>query len=167
MSVAFAPNARGIAGAGLALLATAIAAIDARHFIIPDELNLGALMLALINTGIQYPDNIVEAIALALWRSFASACAFLCLQIAYRWLRNREGLGSGDVKLAGVAGAWRGWSTIPIAVEFAALAALGTYAIHHCVNGGSLRATGRLPFELLFAPAIWFGWLLETAWFSP
>lgn len=40
VSVAFSPNAQGIAGAGLALLATAIAAIDARHFIIPDELNL-------------------------------------------------------------------------------------------------------------------------------
>ena len=54
-------------------------------------------MLALINTGIQYPDNMFEAIALALLRGFASACAFLCLQIAYRWLRNREGIGSGDV----------------------------------------------------------------------
>lgn len=167
VSVAIAPNTQGIAGAGLALLAATIAAIDARHFVIPDELNLGALMLALINTSIQYPDNIVEAIALALLRGFASACTFLCLQISYRWLRNREGLGSGDVKLAGVAGAWLGWSTIPIAVEFAALAALGTYAIHHCVNGSTLRATGRLPFGLFFAPAIWFGWLLETTSFSP
>ena len=167
VSVAIAPNTQGIAGAGLALLAATIAAIDARHFVIPDELNLGALMLALINTSIQYPDNIVEAIALALLRGFASACTFLCLQISYRWLRNREGLGSGDVKLAGVAGAWLGWSTIPIAVELAALAALGTYAIHHCVNGSTLRATGRLPFGLFFAPAIWFGWLLETTSFSP
>ena len=60
---------------------------------------------------------------------------FLGLQTGYRWLRNREGLGSGDVKLAGVAGAWLGWSTIPIAIEVAALAALGGYAAHRWVTG--------------------------------
>ncbi len=166
-SIAFVPNVQGVVGAGLALLAAAIAAIDARHFIIPDELNLAALVLALINTSIQYPDNIAEASALMLLRGAAAWFAFLCLQRGYRWLRNREGLGSGDVKLAGVAGAWLGWSMIPVAVEVAALAALGAYAIHHCVNGSAFRATGRLPFGLFFAPAIWLGWLLETTWFSP
>src|SRR3974390_1485860 len=33
------PDMRGVAGAGLALLMVAIAAIDARRFIIPDELS--------------------------------------------------------------------------------------------------------------------------------
>ncbi len=49
----------------------------------------------------------------------SSACGQL-----YRRLRGREGIGLGDVKLAGVAGAWLDWQSIPIAVEIAALAAL-------------------------------------------
>jgi leader peptidase (prepilin peptidase)/N-methyltransferase len=166
-SIAAAPNPRGFAGAGPALFAAAIAAIDARHFIIPDELNLGALALALINASIQHPDTAVGAIALAVARGGALWFLFLGLQTGYRWLRNREGLGSGDVKLAGVAGAWLGWSTISIAIEVAALAALGGYAAHRWVTGAALRPTSRLPFGLFVAPAIWFGWFLETLWSAP
>ena len=55
------------------------------------------------------------------------ALLFLGLRAVYRRLRGRDGIGLGDVKLAGVAGAWLGWVTIPIAIEIAALAAIAVY----------------------------------------
>src|SRR5207237_8815363 len=134
-SLAAAPNAQGIAGGGLALLMLAIAVIDARHFVIPDELNIAALVLAFIHAGIQTSETAVAAIALAVLRGTFLSLAFLGLRIGYRKLRNRDGIGLGDVKLAAVAGAWLGWQTMPIAVQIAALAALAAYITERYVLG--------------------------------
>ena len=167
ISLVVAPNAHGIAGAGLAVIMVAIAAVDSRYFIIPDELNIAALALALVDAGFRNSGDAAEAIGLAILRAAVLSLIFLSLRIAYRMLRNREGLGMGDVKLAGVAGAWLGWQAAPIAVEIAALAALSAYVIYRHVFNRTFRATHRLPFGLFFAPAIWLGWLLEITGVMP
>jgi|ERR1700678_3160435 leader peptidase (prepilin peptidase) / N-methyltransferase len=161
-SVVLAPDWRGMAGAGLAALMFAIAAVDARRFIIPDELTAAALALGLIHAAIGEIDAVAEALVLSAVRGVVLALAFLGLRAVYRRLRGRQGIGLGDVKLAGVAGAWLDWSVIPIAIEIAAVAALGTYLIRHLWFRRALRPTTRLPFGLFLAPAIWIGWLLET-----
>jgi leader peptidase (prepilin peptidase)/N-methyltransferase len=165
-SLAVAPNAQGVAGAGLALLMGAIAVCDARFFIIPDELNIAALALALANATLVSNGNVVEAVALALIRGGALSLSFLGLRMVYRRIRKRDGLGLGDVKLAGVAGAWLGWQTMPIAVEIAAMAALTVYLMRQRALGRSLRSTSYLPFGLFFAPAIWLSWLIEILWLA-
>jgi leader peptidase (prepilin peptidase)/N-methyltransferase len=76
-------------------------------------------------------------------------------------LRGRQGLGLGDVKLAFVAGAWLDWTVIPIAIQLAAFAALSAYIVRQLAFGRSISATGRMPFGLFFAPAIWICWLLS------
>jgi leader peptidase (prepilin peptidase) / N-methyltransferase len=73
-----------------------------------------------------------------------------------------RGIGLGDVKLAGVAGAWLDWPSIPIAVEIAALAALAVCLVRWLAFGRAISATTRLPFGLFLAPAIWIAWLGET-----
>jgi leader peptidase (prepilin peptidase)/N-methyltransferase len=118
-------------------------------------------------------DAIMQSLATAALRGTVLAAAFWGLRIAYGRLRGREGIGLGDVKLAGAAGVWLDWATMPVAVEIAALAALAVYAVRRFRGGRSVRRTIRLPFGLFFAPAIWIGWLLEsmlplfptTAWF--
>jgi len=45
--------------------------------------------------------------------------AFLGLRALYRRLRGREGIGLGDLKLAGVAAVWLDCLIVPIAVETA------------------------------------------------
>jgi leader peptidase (prepilin peptidase) / N-methyltransferase len=161
-SILAAPDARGLFGAGLAVLMVAIAAFDWRSYIIPDELNIAAFILALAAAEFHNDGGGVDAIALAVARAVVLSLAFLALRHAYRMLRKRDGIGLGDVKLAAVAGAWLGWQTIPVVVEIAALAALAAYAAHRCLAGRPLQATHRLPFGLFFAPAIWLGWLLDT-----
>ncbi len=156
------PGWRGVAGAGLGCLMVAIAAVDARRFIIPDELSAAALALGLVHAAFQFPGEIAEAVAAAALRTGILALAFLALWAAYQRVRGREGIGLGDVKLAGVAGAWLDWPTLPLAVEMAALAALAFCAARWFVSGRAIDATTRLPFGLFLAPAIWIAWLGET-----
>lgn len=159
-SLATAPNVGGALASGLALIAIAIALVDAHAFIIPDELNIAGLVLGLAYAGVA-EQPALEAIAAALLRGLLLSLIFLAVRMAYRWLRNRQGLGLGDVKLAAIAGVWLDWPMIPIAVQIAATTALGVYLIRQLASGRSIRATSRLPFGLFFAPAIWLGWILE------
>jgi leader peptidase (prepilin peptidase)/N-methyltransferase len=162
-----APSLDGLFGAGLALLVVAIASFDARSFRIPNELNLAGLALGLVRAALIAPNGAISAIAMALLRGAVLALAFLALRVAYRRLRQREGIGLGDVKLAGVAGAWLDWFTMPVAIEIAALAALLVYLARAHVVRRSARPTDRVPFGLFFAPAVWLGWIIETMQLMP
>jgi leader peptidase (prepilin peptidase) / N-methyltransferase len=121
------PNMHGIIGGGLGVLMIAIAIVDSRRF--PDELSAAALALGFLHAAIQRSDMIVEALTNAALRGAVLAFAFLSLRVLYRQVRGREGIGLGDVKLAGVAGVWLDWPIIPVAIEIAALAALTVYAM--------------------------------------
>lgn len=159
------PNAQGAIGGGLAVLMIAIAVVDARRFIIPDELTAAALVLGFLHAAIQASDLVMEALASAALRGAVLAFVFLSLRVLFRRIRGREGIGLGDVKLAGVAGVWLDWSMAPVAIEIAALAALAAYGMRLLSKGRPVRSTSRMPFGLFFAPAIWLGWLLQSTLF--
>jgi leader peptidase (prepilin peptidase) / N-methyltransferase len=161
-SIAVAPDARGIVAAGLAFIMVTVAIVDARQFIIPDELTAAAFALGLVHAALEGADDAIEPIAFAVLRAVVLGLVFLALRTTYRWLRGRQGIGLGDVKLAAVAGAWLDWPMMPIAVEIAAVVALGCYLARQIAFGRSIRSTGRLPFGLFFAPAIWLGWLIQA-----
>jgi leader peptidase (prepilin peptidase)/N-methyltransferase len=163
VSIWAAPGLSGFLGAGLALLMAAIAVIDARHLIIPNELNAAALALALINAAALAPGAIAESLAEALLRGAATFLLFFALRVAYRRLRGREGIGLGDVKLAFVAGVWLGWTLVPVAIEIAAGAALLAYLTWRGLAKHPLEPAARLPFGLFFAPAIWLAWFIGAA----
>jgi leader peptidase (prepilin peptidase) / N-methyltransferase len=160
-------NVFGVIGGGLAILMIAIAIIDARRFIIPDELTAAALALGFLHAAIQEPDMVLQALSAAILRGAIVALTFFALRVLYRRVRGREGIGLGDVKLAGVAGVWLDWWTIPIAIEIAALAALAVYAARLLYRGGSVRSIAKLPFGLFLAPAIWLSWLLDARFLVP
>ena len=159
------PSALGVVGGGLAILMIAIAVIDARRFIIPNELTFAALALGFLNAAMQDSGSVIEMLAGAALRGTVLAFAFLGLRVLYRRIRGREGIGLGDVKLAGVAGVWLDWWMLPVAIEIAALAALSVYALRLLQGQASVRLMTKLPFGLFFAPAIWVGWLLESTLF--
>jgi leader peptidase (prepilin peptidase)/N-methyltransferase len=161
-SLAVAPGALGITGAGLALIMLAIALADARHMLIPDELSATALALALVRAGLENAHEALASVAMATSRGLILALAFLALRAVYRRLRGREGIGLGDVKLAGVAGAWLDWTTVPLVIEIAALAAISTYVTRQFLLARPIHAASRMPFGLFLAPAIWLGWLIEA-----
>jgi leader peptidase (prepilin peptidase)/N-methyltransferase len=165
-SLVVAPGLRGLLGAGLAFGTLAIAAIDARRFIIPNEWIAIVLGLGVVHACIAGSETAAEGLALAAIRAGAMALAFLALRAIYRRLRGRQGIGLGDVKLAAVAGVWLDWQMIPIAVEIATLSALAVYALRQWVLGRSLRWTSRIPLGLFLAPAIWLAWFIDALLFA-
>ena len=164
-SLVTAPGAEGLYGAFLAALMLAIAAHDARHYLIPNELTGAAFALALLRAAAFVPDIGLEALLWPLVRAVVVAVPLLLLMVLYRRWRGRDGLGLGDIKLAAVCGAWLDLATVLAVIELAALLAIAAYAANAALRKRPLRATAFLPFGLFLAPAIWIGWLGET-WYA-
>lgn len=163
VSVLTAPGLPGVLGAGLALVMIAIAVVDARRFLIPNELVLAGLVLGLAAAAVvAQPGRWVANVAGAAGRGLVLALLFLAFRMLYRRLRGREGMGLGDVKLAAVAGVWLGWMAVSLAIDIAALSALAAVLLD-VLRGRRFTAATRVPFGLFFAPAIWLAWLLDTA----
>jgi leader peptidase (prepilin peptidase)/N-methyltransferase len=100
-------------------------------------------------------------------RGAVLALLFLGLREIYRRLRGRDGIGLGDVKLAGVAGAWLDWTTMPIAIEIAALSAIAAFGVRYYAGSRALDASAKFPYGLFLAPSIWIGWLIEVTLLAP
>jgi len=165
VSVMAAPGVPAFLGAALALIAIAIAVIDARWFIIPNELSAAGFVLALLYAGVTATPAL-QAVLFAALRGAVLALLFFGMREAYRRLRGRDGIGLGDVKLAGVAGAWLSWLAMPIAIEIAALSAIAVFAVRHYLGSRSLDTALKFPFGLFLAPAIWLGWLIDVTLLS-
>jgi leader peptidase (prepilin peptidase) / N-methyltransferase len=161
-SIAAAPGCRGAAGAILAGLMLAIAVVDHRRMIIPDELNVLAFIAGLIAAGVGAEATPAIAILHGLVRASLMFALFFGFRAGYRALRGVEGMGLGDVKLAAVAGLWLDWAGLPAVVEIAALSALAV-ALCACIRGDGFDPKARLPFGTFFAPAIWICWLLAAS----
>ena len=162
MSFAVSPGAEGLLGGALGLLMLGVVAADARRFVIPNALSGGAFALGVIHGFVASPDFGFEGALTALSRAALAAGLLLLVRFAYQWLRGREGLGLGDVKLAGVAGAWLSLPMLPITIEIAAIAALAAYLFRQRKRMRVLRSAARVPFGAYFAPAIWLGWVADT-----
>jgi leader peptidase (prepilin peptidase)/N-methyltransferase len=93
LSIWAAPGVPGWLGAGLALIVLAIAAIDARWFIIPNELSAAGFALALVNAAVLAQDGVMAAIGMAALRGAVLALLFLGLRLLYRRVRGRDGSG--------------------------------------------------------------------------
>jgi len=135
--------------------------IDARWFIIPNELSAAAFALGLMHAAVTEP-SVLQAVLFAALRGAMIALLFLALREGYRRLRGRDGIGLGDVKLSAAAGAWLSWIAVPIAIEIAALAAIAAFAVRHYLGGRPLDAALKFPFGMFLAPSIWLAWLIDV-----
>lgn len=162
-SIAAAPGAAGAFGACLFVMALAVAIVDWRRLIIPDWMNaivfaLGLAQAAVLSDG----TPITTALAAALARGATLGGVLLIVKLAYARARGREGLGLGDVKLAGAGGAWVAWTGLPIIIEIAALSAIVVFLVGPRLAGRQAQWDARLPFGSFLAPAIWATWLIQT-----
>jgi leader peptidase (prepilin peptidase) / N-methyltransferase len=92
------------AGAVLAAAAVILTATDLEHRVLPDEVTLGAGLLGLLLAGFRGLSPLLES-ALG---AAAGAGLLLLIRAAYRAVRGGEGMGLGDVKMAGMIGALAG-----------------------------------------------------------
>ncbi len=137
---------------GWALLA--LAAIDWRDLVLPDEATL-----PLIPAGIAVAYFVAPGLPVAhMSGAIAGFAVFVLVRGAYRRLRGREGLGLGDAKLLAAAGAWVGWVGLPSVVLIAATAALAV-ALAQGLAGRRVGADQTVPFGSYLALATWIVWL--------
>ena len=151
-----APGQAGFMGALSGWLLVALAALDLKHFWLPDRLT-GSLVLVGIASGLtglapSMLDRAIGAVAGFVTLAFIAA--------AYRRLRSREGLGGGDPKLLGAIGAMLGWQALP----FVLLGASGVGLLFiglQWANGRKVQATDRMPLGALMALAAFPLWVLQ------
>lgn len=136
----------------LAVLLCAVAIVDARTLRIPDGLNAALLACGFIATwalGLDWISRVAGA--------GAGYLSLAGIAWAFRRLRGKEGLGLGDAKLMGAAGAWIGWQGLPFALLFAASVGLAFVAARAVLARGQ-EAGAYLPFGPFLAAGVFLVW---------
>ena len=148
----FGADWHAVAGIALTWCLVALAGIDVRTQLLPDQLTLPLLWLGLIL-------SLFPLFADARASILGGAIGYLSLWSVY-WLfklaTGKEGMGYGDFKLLGALGAWMGpWSILPIVLLSSLVGAV--------IGGATLLARGQdratpIPFGPFLAAAgwIWF-----------
>jgi len=132
----------------------ALAVLDQRHLVLPDELTLPLLVAGLI---VAYLLNADAAIDHAIG-AVAGFAALFVLATVYKRVRGREGLGLGDAKLLAAAGAWVSWTGLASVVLVASATAL-IVVLARTVFGRRVAADERIPFGPYLCLATWLVWL--------
>ncbi|MEQ9507308.1 MAG: A24 family peptidase [Hyphomonas sp.] len=143
----------------LAGLLLALANIDLRTFLLPDLLNavvfgLGALMVTLLQ-----PENWMQHAIGAL----AGYGVLWGLEVFYRRVRGRDGLGRGDAKLLGAIGMWTGWMGLPAVLLVASLSAILAVVVQSAIRKEALAGQSAVafgPWIALGGYAVWLGGLV-------
>lgn len=163
-------------------LAAWIVVSDLRRFEIPDEANvlllLGGLVWCALTLAAQPAQLLMVDVLTSdapLWfahaagvldglaRGVVAAGSLLAVRILYRHLRGIDGLGLGDVKLAGAAAPWLVWSDLPAALLVAVLAALAATIAASVIGRRGLDRAAWIPLGAFLAPAAYVVWLLRLA----
>lgn len=136
--------------AALGWLLLALAAVDARAFVLPYRLTVPLAVGGLAFHGWWAKALPIDGlIGLAAgWGLFATVI------LAYRAWRGRDGMGWGDAALLGAGGAWVGWQGLSGVVLIAAASGLAA-----ALALGLRRADARSPFGPALALGVWLVWL--------
>jgi leader peptidase (prepilin peptidase) / N-methyltransferase len=141
----------------------AIAVIDARHFIVPDVLSLPAIPAGLLAAPLLDAARAPSAMMLEhVGAAVLGAAALYAIRQLYFVLRQREGLGLGDVKLAGVAGAWTGLAGFGHVLLLACVLAIFAVLLTHLRERRAVSGATAIAFGVFLAPAIWLVWCLSA-----
>jgi leader peptidase (prepilin peptidase)/N-methyltransferase len=156
LALGFVPDVGGIGWALLGWVLLTLAALDRRHFWLPDALTLPlaffGFTIGFWTTDIPMSDRVIGAVA--------GYAALLIVAVGYRALRGREGLGLGDAKLLGALGTWFGWQALPFILLLAA--SLGLVAVLAAMSlGRSVGGATRVPLGTFLCMAAVPGWWLS------
>jgi leader peptidase (prepilin peptidase)/N-methyltransferase len=128
----------------------ALAWIDLVDMRLPDALTLPLLAVGLLVEAVTASGEIAAHVLGAI----AGYAAFKGIAIAYRAVRDRDGLGGGDAKLLAAAGAWVGWAELPDVILLAALLGIAAAVVSRG-RGHATSSVKALPFGPCLAIALW------------
>jgi leader peptidase (prepilin peptidase) / N-methyltransferase len=162
------PGAAVALSAALLWLLLVLAMCDVLWFRLPDGLNAALALAALAwawavqNGTIPAPPHplLPQSLGAALMGAAIGTGAFWLIRVAYRQLRQRQGLGLGDVKLMAGLGALTGPWLLPHMLLLAALLALAGALLDARLRHRTLKAARALPFGSALCAATALIWLL-------
>jgi len=162
LSAAFLSWPVAIASTVLGILMIAGAEVDARTYLLPDAVTIGATVAGILAALLIDPIDPWFGPLLDPWlasgsaaaRAIGCAAALALLRSSYARMRGREGLGFGDVKLAAAVGAWLPLDAIPLCFALAASAALVSVLFAQ-LRGHAIERATRLPFGAFLCPSLW------------
>src|SRR4030095_13609261 len=90
-----------------------ISVIDFRHWLILDRITFPFLLVGIVVHGVaegfhRWPATLIDSLLGIL----VGGGGVLLVGKLYQWIRKREGIGAGDVKLAAMIGAFLGWKAV-------------------------------------------------------
>ncbi len=120
-AVWFAPPDETLLAIVFAWLLLGLAQYDLVHGRLPDSLTVTLCVLGICCSALYRTPNTVLASILG---ASVGVLIPLCLARCYEFFTKRNGLGGGDIKLFGAAGAWVGWQGLSMLLLTASLSAL-------------------------------------------
>ena len=162
-AVTAAPNWIGITGAVFGWMLLLLAALDLRHYWLPDRVTGAMAVLGLV-VGVlgTLPFLAEPQVHPDLWgRVFGALAGFLGLAavaLIYRSVRKREGLGGGDPKMLGAIGAWVGLYAVVQVLLGATIIGL-SFVLIKAINRERIKFDDKLPLGALMALAAFPVWL--------
>lgn len=142
-----------VATAILAVALLALSACDLRSHRLPD-----LLTLPLIPAGWLAAWLMDREVTLHVLGAVIGYGAFVLLEITYKALRGRAGLGRGDAKLLAAGGAWCGALLLPVIVLIASVSGLVLLLILHLSGLRTIRPEQPVAFGPFLAVGIICGW---------
>jgi leader peptidase (prepilin peptidase)/N-methyltransferase len=143
-----------IASTVLGTLMVAGAEVDARTFLLPDLTTWGAVACGIVAAPLLDATAAWVAVGEAIARAGCIAVMLALFRSGYAWIRQREGLGLGDVKLAAAIGAWLPVDAIPSCFGLATSSALLMVMYAH-LSGKPVTQATRIAFGVFLCPALW------------
>lgn len=131
----------------------ALALYDWHSFRLPNLLNASLLVTGLMSAYALGADMVGHFIGVVAGFAFV-----VLLDMAYRRLRGRAGIGMGDAKFLAGAGAWVGWVGLPPTLFIASMAGLVAILVKLAAGRRHERAE-QVPFGPYLCLGLWLVWL--------
>lgn len=148
LALALMPGTAGWLWALFGWLLLPLILLDARHFWLPDRLNL---LLGAV--GLLFAGPLLGTTLLDRWIGAVAGGGLLALVAwAYRRSRGVEGMGGGDPKLVAAVGAWLGWQALPLMLLIASLGGI-VWALASRQKGDRPLSARRVPFGVFIGAA--------------
>jgi leader peptidase (prepilin peptidase)/N-methyltransferase len=150
VALALSPGTAGWLWALFGWFLLPLALLDARHFWLPDRLNLLLGIVGLLVAGPMLDTSLIDR-----WVG-AVVCGLTLAAIAefYRRVRLKDAMGGGDPKLVAAIGAWLGWQALPLMLLLASLGGI-VWALVSQRKGDPPLSQRQVPFGLFACAAAW------------
>ena len=154
-SLTGAPVSRLLIDLGLGWTLLLLAAIDVAALRLPD-----IITIPLAVAGLCFAESVSATLPERFIGLAVGTSTLAALDLLYGRLRHRAGIGLGDAKLLGAAGAWLGWRALPSVLLIGCAGALVWVAVRILARGRSASGEA-IPFGAPLCLALGILWLFH------